>query len=913
MTTFLKINFFGLTFLALLVLIGFFNIDASAQSNSPRGLTRQTYRSPEQLPNPVPIDPSRRGRVDYPDRSGYAISRSLGDGYLTAYFNGQDQLTHVMNWDSNKNPRDGGFYTANNLSKPEAQQAIDSVFGQGTYEELERIDREQGTQGLPPPGKAENDCIEWPYWNSFQVNPEICIARFVTNPMLWVSSKILWFAGLAFNYTVNFSINMGAIMEQLKVVDIGWKILRDIANICFIFILLALAIGTILKVDNYDAKKLLARVIIVAILLNFSLFFTKVIIDSSNILALQFYSRIAPRAQPGSINDGGIADGMLRGLKLDTLVQDKAGDAAPEQNLSANGGVWQGVIMMGLGGSALMIITAFVFLVATILFIIRIVVLAMLMILAPLAFLAAVLPQTKGYFDKWTSTLLNQSFFAPIFMLLIYIVFAAIASNPSGGSMNDLLLGKSSAIGVLFNYILLIGLMLGSLIISKQLGAYGGDVARNIAGKATFGLTGRVGRATVGRAARSMQDSAWAKRLASGRITGALGGRALERGLGNVAGKSFDFRNTSAAKGLGGVTGGFGEGSGKGGFTKSVEERKKSLEEQKKRVEGRSIKEEQKLFAAENDKKATEALRAAALLRERDEAEKNRKNAEDHKETVLKPLIDQEVAAANARIEQLETRKKTTQDAHDKVKADLERERIAEVAKMVDPSLTTTDRTRAQAEVARIDAEINDKQKQHDELQASIDEKIGEKRKDIGDFEAELGAADEEIAKFAGDMEKADKLLNSMNKDYKVGGSAAENYRVVKSIKDNAKGAQKYAQANGFDDTTSSMRLAHHGEFVQKTRIDPINNTTKARGESYAKPGIIDNAAAKIGVTTGQMAMVRGIRDGGRKNKKDKVLDDLKKVMKEEGMLDEVKEEGKKEVRKESKKEVERRSEEKDK
>ena len=68
---------------------------------------------------------------------------------------------------------------------------------------------------------------------------------------------------------------------------------RDLANMFFIFILLYIAIATILEIAAYNAKALLARLIIVALLLNFSLFFTRVIIDASNIWGSAFYDRIS--------------------------------------------------------------------------------------------------------------------------------------------------------------------------------------------------------------------------------------------------------------------------------------------------------------------------------------------------------------------------------------------------------------------------------------------------------------------------------------------------------------------------------------------------------------------------------------------------------------------------------------------
>ena len=61
-----------------------------------------------------------------------------------------------------------------------------------------------------------------------------------------------------------------------------WVLLRDTANITFIFILLYAAIKQI--VMGEVATKTLKNIIIAAVLINFSLFITKVVIDVGNMI-----------------------------------------------------------------------------------------------------------------------------------------------------------------------------------------------------------------------------------------------------------------------------------------------------------------------------------------------------------------------------------------------------------------------------------------------------------------------------------------------------------------------------------------------------------------------------------------------------------------------------------------------------
>src|SRR3989344_7300907 len=79
----------------------------------------------------------------------------------------------------------------------------------------------------------------------------------------------------------------------------AWKIVRDFSNIFFILILLYVAIKMTLGLGGAEIKKMIVNVVIVALLINFSMFFTKIVIDSSNILALIFYNKIAVEGEDG--------------------------------------------------------------------------------------------------------------------------------------------------------------------------------------------------------------------------------------------------------------------------------------------------------------------------------------------------------------------------------------------------------------------------------------------------------------------------------------------------------------------------------------------------------------------------------------------------------------------------------------
>ena len=68
-----------------------------------------------------------------------------------------------------------------------------------------------------------------------------------------------------------------------------WTISRDWANMLIVIGLIGVAIATMLNIDRYKAQKLLAPLLIVALLVNFSVLFVGLIIDSSTIIMNNFF------------------------------------------------------------------------------------------------------------------------------------------------------------------------------------------------------------------------------------------------------------------------------------------------------------------------------------------------------------------------------------------------------------------------------------------------------------------------------------------------------------------------------------------------------------------------------------------------------------------------------------------------
>lgn len=314
-----------------------------------------------------------------------------------------------------------------------------------------------------------------------------------------------WFthiSGMMLNYVVYYTVvNMKANISDAQTLSDAWRTIRDVGNMGFIFILLYAAIRTIVG-GGGDNQKLVARVVVVAILINFSLFFTRFIIDISNVLAITFYDAIAPGALDKTFTQG-LSGSLMEPLRLQSIFDVSSG-------LTIFSG--EKIFIIGVAGTIFSLIAAFVFFAISILLIIRFVVLVFVMILSPIAFLSFILPQMKGYATQWWNALSGQAFFAPIYFLLTWVVIVVSRSMLKGGSFANLA-GTSTAAGgtgappletieMIVNFAIVISMLVFSLVTAKNWAnkAPGGisKIASMATGAIYGGAVGWAGRRTIG-------------------------------------------------------------------------------------------------------------------------------------------------------------------------------------------------------------------------------------------------------------------------------------------------------------------------------------------------------------------------------------------------------------------------------
>lgn len=386
----------------------------------------------------------------------------------------------------------------------------------------------------------------------------------ISQLLMTASSFALIFSGMIFDWVMKFTVvDMGAKIGNTDLgsgISLAWATLRDIANMLFIFVLLFAAFRTMFDTNFGNFGKTIKDIIIIALLINFSLFFSKVVIDASNIVSIGFYKSITSSNTAsltnshyaiGSVgNFKGISGGYMNMLGMQSLYSSNILNGNIKDPIQ--------ILVIGFMSAIFMLITAVILLIAGIMFATRFIILVFIMVLSPLAFIAYIMPGQKSLFDKWRSALIDQSFFAPIYLALTWVVFrlgtsllSTIKDDPNLGPQKDfasMFSNPGSAIALIVNYVLIIGFSIAALIISKQMASKtaGFKQVSGGIGAAVVGGTAWAGRQTIGRTGKYFSENASLQKAAKER-TGFVG--AASR-LGLYASKqarsgTFDARNAT--------------------------------------------------------------------------------------------------------------------------------------------------------------------------------------------------------------------------------------------------------------------------------------------------------------------------------------------------------------------------------
>lgn len=266
-----------------------------------------------------------------------------------------------------------------------------------------------------------------------------------------------------------------------QAVENGWHIVRDVANMFFIVVLLIIAFATILNQEKYSYKTWLPKVILMAVLINFSKTICGLLIDVAQVVMLTFVNAFKGMAAGNMVNNLGIIDIVT--------IANNDGDL----------GFWViiGSYFLGL----LYMIVAIVTIVTMLaMLVMRMVMIWIYVVLSPLAYLFSAFPGGQKYSSMWWTEFSKNLIVGPVLAFFIWLSFVSMQSynineefknvpevnvqsaageltmNPSA-NYGDRGGTKANELNVFLKFIISIGMLIGGLKIASEIGGAAGKIA----------------------------------------------------------------------------------------------------------------------------------------------------------------------------------------------------------------------------------------------------------------------------------------------------------------------------------------------------------------------------------------------------------------------------------------------------
>lgn len=292
---------------------------------------------------------------------------------------------------------------------------------------------------------------------------------------------IIGIAASLVNYVFNFQSFI-----KMPVVQIGWTLSRDLANMAFILVMLAMAFGTILRLESYGWKKLLPRLIGIAILINFSLIIGGVFIDIGNSVGKFFISG----GQQDTTLQTGVGDFIMTAMR--------AGNWAQLRN-EVNASAVTTVIMASVVQLIFYLIIAFLLLALGLLMIFRMINLWLLLILAPLAWAAYFIPGFSGYWSNWWNKFFKWALFPAVmgFFIFLGLLAGATLQATNFGNVPDpggfwSYIFPETAISAIMQFIVVVGILMIGLSQATAMSGQGAESAVKFINSAQKWGTGKL-------------------------------------------------------------------------------------------------------------------------------------------------------------------------------------------------------------------------------------------------------------------------------------------------------------------------------------------------------------------------------------------------------------------------------------
>lgn len=292
------------------------------------------------------------------------------------------------------------------------------------------------------------------------------------------SGLLGWFICPAINVAIGFADGAWSIFEFLLINNPldrsgayydSWTKVRDLANAILVVIFLGIVISQVsnIGISNYGIKKMLPRLVIVAVAINISYYLMQVIVDIANITGKSIDGIFS-----GFESYSGLKAANGWSVLLDSILLSATVVGSVGVTLAAGAVLGWPAIILFLGA---MIIPAIIGIIAGLLALqVRSMLIPILAIFSPVALVAWVLPNTQKLFDKWKSMFTGLVFLYPLASIYYGgLKFAASLTLESGKSSS---IQRLMALAALFigTFMVAVIAIKSNSIMGKIVGGIGG-------------------------------------------------------------------------------------------------------------------------------------------------------------------------------------------------------------------------------------------------------------------------------------------------------------------------------------------------------------------------------------------------------------------------------------------------------
>ena len=279
------------------------------------------------------------------------------------------------------------------------------------------------------------------------------------------------------------------------VVEIGWTLTRDVANMMFIIVLLIIAFSTMLRIQTYHYKQSLVKLIIMAVLINFSKLISGVIIDFFQVLMLTFVRGF----------QGALGGNVIQAFRIyDMLALAEGTGAAQGQDLNTLA-IIAGLVLAAAG----LTVVVFTVMIMILVLLYRVIMLWLLVVLSPLAYFAYTI--RPNYWSQWWSEFFKQLTTGPVIAFFLWLELKVAQDIGAGTLLKGAVIQQGDTVGnttnpfasgfatpdIFINYLTMIALMIGGLVVSQKMASQTGGAVGSAAGKIARGrpfiTAGRMG------------------------------------------------------------------------------------------------------------------------------------------------------------------------------------------------------------------------------------------------------------------------------------------------------------------------------------------------------------------------------------------------------------------------------------